>query len=169
MLASPNKDKLETLAAGIVHFPMEVHCEARSFDKLLGYVDLHVLSTDGLCSIKEPPEYMSAAVCQLEPASEEQIQTYTLMQASQEEAKVEEFMTQITDFTTKLTQAEPSTDQVGAFLTQITEEQDNLQAMHDALTVVQQSVPKLKQAFTEALKTATRVQRSLRTDMRRQK
>lgn len=63
MLASPSREKLETLTAGQVSFPMEVHCEARSFDKLLGYVDLHVLSTDGLCSIKVPPEQISAAIC----------------------------------------------------------------------------------------------------------
>jgi hypothetical protein len=79
MLASPSKDKLETLTAGTVNFPMEVHCEARSFDKLLGYVDLQVMSTDGLCSIKNPPEQMSAAVCQLEPATEEQQETYLLL------------------------------------------------------------------------------------------
>ena len=71
---------------------MEVHCEARSFDKLLGYVDLLVLSKDGLCTIKEPPEQISAAVCQLEPATEEQIETFNLLQASKEEAKVNEFL-----------------------------------------------------------------------------
>ena len=70
---------------------MGVHCEARCFEKLLGYVDLEVLSTDGLCSIKEPAEQLAAAVCQLEPASVEEIQTYKLMKDSQEEAKVEEF------------------------------------------------------------------------------
>jgi hypothetical protein len=55
---------------------MEVHCEARCFEKLLGYVDLEVLSSDGLCSIKDITEQIAAAVCQLEPATEEEIQTY---------------------------------------------------------------------------------------------
>lgn len=79
MLASPNKAHLDSLSAGSVSFPIEVHCEARCFEKLLGYVDLQVLSTTGLSSILDEPQQLAAAVCKLEPATEEQIQTYQLM------------------------------------------------------------------------------------------
>ena len=71
MLAAKNQATIDHLEAGLVKNEMAVHCEARCFEKLLGYIDVDVLSTDGLCSIKTPPERIAVAVCKIEPASSE--------------------------------------------------------------------------------------------------
>jgi|688.fasta_scaffold934300_1 hypothetical protein len=73
MLAAKNQVTIDHLEASTVKNEMVVHCEARCFEKLLGYVDVDVHSTDGLCSIKTPPERIAVAVCKIEPASNENL------------------------------------------------------------------------------------------------
>lgn len=46
MVASANKDKLNGLVQGKVKYEMNGFCTGRSFERLPGYIDLEILSSD---------------------------------------------------------------------------------------------------------------------------
>ena len=92
-----------------------------------------------------------------------------MMQASNEEAKIEEFVQHVTAFQAKLTQEQPQAEQMQGYLNLITEEQEGLQAMFDGLASHQKTQEKVKTCFEDMIKTANRVQRSLRADLRKNK
>jgi hypothetical protein len=46
MIATANKSKLSGLVQGRVKFEMNGFCKGRSFERLPGYIDIEVLSTD---------------------------------------------------------------------------------------------------------------------------
>jgi hypothetical protein len=81
---------------------LAVHCEARCFEKLPGYVDVDIFSTDNLNSLKETPERMAVAVCCLEPTLDLQVQTYHMLVESQKEAKVSQLRESMQTFELKL-------------------------------------------------------------------
>ena len=60
-----------------------------------------------------------------------------MLKASNEEAKVGEFIQVITAFQQKLTHQQTPADQMQDFLNQITEEQESLQSMYDSLSTQQ--------------------------------
>jgi len=66
------------------------HCRNRSPEDLMGYIDVEIISSDGMATINNPFEPAAVAMCNCMPAPE----VYGVMMASQiqvvEEAKVEE-------------------------------------------------------------------------------
>jgi len=76
MLATPFKDKLDKLSPGQVSGALMTHCTARSFEKLPGFVDLMMLSEDGLQGIKITPKLGAVPICELEDATLERQSIY---------------------------------------------------------------------------------------------
>ena len=56
-------------------------CRARTFERLLGYVDFEAISTDGAQSFCEP-KHFAVPACMCEQAGLEAIQTFALLKES---------------------------------------------------------------------------------------
>jgi hypothetical protein len=59
----------DSLQEGQVANYLLIHCPHRRFEKLPGYVDVDVLSTDNLNSVSETPMKAAIACCSLQQAS----------------------------------------------------------------------------------------------------
>ena len=62
-------------------------CSARTFERLMGFVDFEVYSVDGCQSLETDPVKIAIPVCLAEDAGAEEIQTYGLLTESVQAAK----------------------------------------------------------------------------------
>ena len=90
MISSENKQHVENIQEGNCKNPPTAHCQARTFIRLEGYVDIDLLSMDSLATILDEPRKISAVVCKLTQGSMHQQMVYeSLKQAKEQEALVD--------------------------------------------------------------------------------
>ena len=82
MLSTPAKQHIEKLVQGMVKNELTVHCEGRNFEKLPGYVDVDVLSSDSLNTVNGKPIKIAAAICKVLPAPASYFETYQVIKQS---------------------------------------------------------------------------------------
>jgi len=68
MLSTPNKQHIDNLVQGTCSNELDVHCTDRNFEKLPGYVDVDILSSDSLTTVNAKPVKIAAAICRVLPA-----------------------------------------------------------------------------------------------------
>jgi len=67
----PDQERVrDSLVDGMVEHPLVTHCNRRYFEKLPGYVDITIVSDDGLESISREQMPAAVACCALESATE---------------------------------------------------------------------------------------------------
>ena len=76
MISSQNKQHVEDIVEGTCENQPTAHCQARSFIRLPGYVDLDIFSMNSLDTLLDKPIKIAAVVCKLRPASDQQVMMY---------------------------------------------------------------------------------------------
>lgn len=54
-------------------------CQARGFDRLLGQVDVQIMSKDGAESLLSAPELVSSCICEMKPIREDKLQMINIL------------------------------------------------------------------------------------------
>ena len=90
MLACPEQHRAfaDTLDATQAQNFMFGCCERRCFERLPGYIDLNLISMDGLRTVSQEPMKIAVPVCKCEPPDEMSLMLYeSHMSAIQEQSK----------------------------------------------------------------------------------
>ena len=78
--SSADPDALSKVKKGEANFKKVNFCSYRMFEEMPGYIEVECLSLDGVNSVIETYQFVSACVCQVEKPSEEKTQMYEILQ-----------------------------------------------------------------------------------------
>ena len=110
MLSTTNKQHIESLAQGTVSNDLSIHCMSRNFEKLPGYVDVDILSSDSLTSVNMSPVKIAVAICRLTPAPQDYYQTFKMIAQSSKDAILVEIQGMIAKFEAEVKEGPSSKD-----------------------------------------------------------